>query len=83
EGGRNGLKGKSKAKAFYEFVAGMRGEIAAADLVSDFSKHEVGATLTSAIYQSICHGYHQFNPLVRRRFVCGKAVYIPDKYAYL
>ncbi|MGL4487154.1 MAG: Gfo/Idh/MocA family oxidoreductase [Yersinia sp. (in: enterobacteria)] len=83
EGGRNGLKGKSKAKAFYEFVAGMRGEIAAADLVSDFSKHEVGATLTSAIYQSICHGYHQLNPLVRRRFVCGKAVYIPDKYAYL
>lgn len=83
EGGRNGLKGKSKAKAFYEFVAGMKGEIAAADMVSDFSKHEVGATLTSAIYQSICHGYYQLNPLIRRRFTRKETVYVPEEYAPL
>ncbi|MGM3191765.1 Gfo/Idh/MocA family oxidoreductase [Dickeya dadantii subsp. dieffenbachiae] len=68
EGGRKGLKGKSKAKAFYEFIAGMRGEIAAGDMVSDFSKHEVGAMLTSAVYQSISHRYHRLNPLINRRF---------------
>ncbi|WP_023640438.1 Gfo/Idh/MocA family oxidoreductase [Dickeya zeae] len=66
EGGRKGLRGKSKAKAFYEFIAGMRGEIATGDMVSDFSKHEVGAALTSAIYQSISHRYHRLNPLINR-----------------
>ena len=83
EGGRKGLKGKSKAKAFHEFIAGMRGEIAAKDLVSDFSKHEVGAALTSAIYQSICHGYYQLNPLIRRRFSREKTFFVPEEYAHL
>ncbi|CDG18667.1 hypothetical protein [Xenorhabdus doucetiae] len=74
EGGRKGLKGKSKAKAFYEFIAGIRGEISAEDMVSDFSKHEIGATLTSAIYQSISHRYHQLSPLINRRFCANKNV---------
>ncbi|OKP00016.1 hypothetical protein Xedl_03486 [Xenorhabdus eapokensis] len=71
EGGRKGLKGKSKAKAFYEFISGIRGEISSKDMVSDFSKHEISATLISAIYQSISHRYHQLNPLINRR-LCSK-----------
>ncbi|WP_340618450.1 Gfo/Idh/MocA family oxidoreductase [Xenorhabdus entomophaga] len=68
EGGRKGIKGKAKAKAFYEFISGIRGEISASNMVSDFSKHEIGATLTSAIYQSISHQYHRLNPLINRSF---------------
>ncbi|MDE1497130.1 hypothetical protein KKJ25_19910 [Xenorhabdus bovienii] len=68
EGGRKGIKGKAKGKAFYEFISGIRGEIAASNMVSDFSKHEIGSTLTSAIYQSISHQYHRLNPLINRCF---------------
>lgn len=64
EGGKKGLVGKSKSKAFYEFIAAMRGEIRTEEMISDFSKHEASAILTSAIYQSICHQYLGRNRLV-------------------
>ncbi|MCH7373590.1 hypothetical protein [Aeromonas sp. MR16] len=66
EGGRKGLVGKSKAKAFYEFIAGMRGEISAENMRSDFSKHEAGSILISAIYQSICHRFLGLDALIQK-----------------
>jgi len=68
EGGEKGLTGKTKAKAFYEFIAGMRGEISPSQMVSDFSKHEIGAVITSAVYQSISHQFCKKNPLINYAF---------------
>jgi len=68
EGGKKGLTGKAKAKAFYEFIAGMRGEISPCQMVSDFSKHEIGAVITSAVYQSISNRFCKKNPLINYAF---------------
>ncbi|WP_421321906.1 hypothetical protein [Aeromonas veronii] len=69
EGGRKGLVGKSKAKAFYEFIAGMRGQISAEKMRSDFSKHEAGSILISAIYQSICHQFLGLDALIQKPLI--------------
>lgn len=65
EGGNRGIVGKSKAKVFYEFMAGVRGQIRAEDMRSDFSRHEAGAVLASAVYQSLCKQMTSENPLIK------------------
>lgn len=62
-----GIKGKAKARAFYEFIAGMRGEITSEKMLSDLNDHEMGTLLMSAVYQSLCHQFYHFNPLINAR----------------
>ena len=64
EGGRKGIWNKSKSKAFSEFIACLRGNITRQDLISDFSKHELGSTITSAIYQSMAAKFTNQNPMI-------------------
>ncbi len=71
EGGNLGLVGKSKSKLYFEFIEGVRGNLTRDQIKSEFSKHEAGALLTSAVYQSICHSVHQLNPLVATAFPLG------------
>lgn len=71
EAGNKGLTGKSKAKLFNEFLDGMRGNISTDDIKSDFSKHEAGAIITSAVYQSLCLQNIGQNPLVKMKLKMG------------
>ncbi len=71
EGGHKGITGKSKAKVFYEFLDGMRGNISTDDIKSDFGKHEAGAVITSAVYQSLCLQNMSKNPLVKMMLKMG------------
>ncbi|BFN30942.1 hypothetical protein VHTUMSATKI_11370 [Vibrio harveyi] len=65
EGESMGLLGKPKSKCFFEFVSGVRGEISRNEMKSDFSQHEHGAVLVSAVYQSMCNQLTDKSPLIK------------------
>lgn len=65
EGDSMGLIVKPKSKCFFEFVDAVRGKITREDMKSDFSQHEHGAVLVSAVYQSMCNQLTGNSPLIR------------------
>ncbi|MEZ8363706.1 Gfo/Idh/MocA family oxidoreductase [Vibrio cyclitrophicus] len=65
EGESIGLLGKPKSKCFFEFVEALRGEITREEMKSDFSQHEHGAVLVSAVYQSMCNQLTGSSPLIK------------------
>ncbi|WP_414828929.1 Gfo/Idh/MocA family oxidoreductase [Alteromonas sp. H39] len=79
EGGNKGLSGKSKSKLYYEFIEGIRGNITREEVKSDFSKHEAGALITSAVYQSICHAAQNENPLVKTSLPLGMPLAVAEQ----
>ncbi len=60
-----GFLNKPKSKCFFEFVDVMQGRLLKEEMKSDFSQHEHGAVLVSAVYQSMCNQLTDNSPLIR------------------